>query len=350
MAANQSFLKIIMIADHNCIRVTKEANVLADLGHELHLVATNLLPKAGPYKTRTKWDTADDIRNILKAFGPGYIIHVHNEPSYMVQVAREAMPKAKIVLDVHDSNYFRNESNEHSWYEEDTAAHMADALVFVSDGCKKRFIKMQGKGFKRPSCVIPSASPKSWSRIGPWNPIGGLVSQGGHVIPDNSDGKGVLNLWRDYTELYTELVAKGIKPFVLCADFVRNKALTEYYANLGVIPGVFQHDDLLNDLGAHDWSLAGNLGGAPVWNYAIPNKFFDALSAGVPIMNLNVPSIAGWIEKYDLGVNVSSVDEMIEHWPEHKQKRANIIANRHHLYMEEFIGRLIKMYRGLNER
>lgn len=340
MAATSS-LKIVMISAHNCIRVTKEAVVLTALGHEVHLITRNIPGHPSPFKTRTKWDTADDIRSILKVFGTDYIIHVHNEPSYMVQVAREALPDAKIILDLHDSNYFRHDGDDYSWYEEDTAAHMSDGIVFVSEPSRERFMKMQG--IERPTCLLPSASPKIFSRIGPWDWMGGLVSQGGHVIPDGD--KAEANLWRDYTSLYEELVSKGVKTYAFCAEFGRDKPLTEYYESLGVIPGVFQHGDMLNALGGHDWSLCGNIGESPVWNYAIPNKFFDALSAGLPIMNLNCPSVAGWIDKYDIGINVSSVDEMIERWGEHKQKRANVIKHRHNLYMEAFIPELISLYK-----
>ena len=347
MAATQSSLKIIMITAHNCVRVAKEAIMLARNGHEIHLLAKNIPPTSGPYKTRTRWNDAGDIRDLLQAFGSGYIIHVHNEPSYMVSIARTAMPDAKIIFDVHDSNYFRDMDDTHSWYEEDIAARLADGLVFVSDVSQKRFIKMQGKGFKRPSCVLPSASPETWSRVGPWNWMGGLVSQGGHALPDATVA-GEANSWRDYTELYKELIEKKVRIFAFCAEFGRKQELVDYYSELGVNPGVFTHDDMLDMLGGHDWSLCGNVGNSPVWNYAIPNKFFDALSAGVPIMNLNVPSVAKWIDKYGLGVNVSSVDEMIERWPEHKEKRANVILNRHHLYMENFIGRLIKLYEKVN--
>jgi hypothetical protein len=345
MAATQSSLKIIMISDHNCIRVTKQATILSKMGHEIHLVTRNL-PGGGPYLTRTRWDTADDIRAILQAFGKGYIIHVHNEPSYMVQIARESMPDSKIVFDVHDSNYFRHHEEQYSWYEEDTAAHLCDGMVFVSDECRKRFMKVQG--VKVPYCVLPSASPKRWSRIGPWNWMGGLVSQGGHVAPNN-EPMSHANRWRDYTELYKELTEKGVKTFAYSAEFGQNDKgeyndITAYYASLGATPGIFNHNDMLDTLGCHDWSLCGNLGDSPVWDYAIPNKFFDALSAGVPIMNLNCKPVEKWIERYDIGVNVSSVDEMIKRWPEHRQKRANVFKNRHHLYMEAFIPKLLKLY------
>ena len=107
MAATKRSL--LFIGKNPCVRIIKQATVLNDLGYEVHFLGQALPHGRGVFRSKTVWESGDDLYHVIKRFDVD-IIHVHNEPSYMVQIAREASD-AKIVFDIHDSNYFRTKED-----------------------------------------------------------------------------------------------------------------------------------------------------------------------------------------------------------------------------------------------
>jgi hypothetical protein len=271
----------------------------------------------------------------------------------MVSVVKNARPNSAVVFDVHDTNYWRTVEGEFHWYEDDVASIMCDAYVFPSESAMKKFPKEKGK----PAIVMPSANVKNLFYFGRWDYWGGLVCEGGHIDPSkHHEGE----MWRDYTQLYTELVKRGINVFALSAEFKsENKELIEYYEAIGVKTASMPHGGVLKHVGKHDWGLVGNSAlvkvgrktmfrnKAPVWEVALPNKFFDYIAGGVPIMNIGCPEVAKLNDKYGFGINVSSMEELLGRWGEHKQCRANVFRHRDKFCMERFIPRLERLFAKL---
>jgi len=374
---NMRSLKIVFISDHACGRAIKQAVVLYRKGYDVTLVSSNIPKGRGGFTRKINYDSPDELCHVLDLFNDKSIFHVHNEPSWMVTLIREKYPKARIVFDVHDSNYWRTTEDWH-WYEEDTAAALCDAYVFPSSSAKKQFPK-----HKKPAIVIPSANPMEYFHYGGWDYYGGIVSEGGHIIP-SPDKAG--ELWRDYTDIYKQLV-RFTDVFVYSAEFLsgsiaqvwrllvrwRKEAeesgdvslklmvrkleyhlgmdtktqLTKYYWDLGVHAVSVSHGALLDRVGQHDWGLCGNLNSAPVWNVALPNKFFDYVAGGVPVANFNCPEVAKLIDRHGCGINVQSTDELKSRWGRYKDARTRLFLARHNLAMERFIPRLEKLYGSL---
>ena len=101
-------------------------------------------------------------------------------------------------------------------------------------------------------------------------------------------------------------------------------------------------------LGEHSWNIVGNWMGGPVknkvWEVALPNKFFDAVAAGLPSVSFGVPEVDRFIRKHDIGITVSTPEELFERWDEHTEKRKNLCLYRRELSMERFIGKLTDFY------
>ncbi len=67
-------------------------------------------------------------------------------------------------------------------------------------------------------------------------------------------------------------------------------------------------DDLLNVTATADLGLTFLEDSCLNHRYALPNKFFEYLTAGVPVIASNLPEIAGIIKRYDVGCVVPSGD------------------------------------------
>lgn len=336
-------MKIGFITRHCCIRVLKEAAVLR---YDIHLFTNSLPAETSFFKTINYYENWQQLADEIRRNKDIDIWHVHNEPSYPVTLIREMLPKAKIVLDCHDLNGWRvieGKTLWHDrripWYEEELALDCADALVVPSETAKQETKKYVDKQ----TIVIPPATPSAEFRVNMNNVYGGLVSQGGHTLPNNN-----LESWRDYTELYKRLKPKT--KIIACSPSFNwekgGNSILKHYENLGVECRRFAYVDLLNFITQCTWNLVGNLKGR-IWNITAANKFFDAVAAGTPSVVINCKEAEKLVEKYDCGIVIKEPEELFDRWEEHREKRKNLIMNRKHLCMEKFIPRLEKLYKKL---
>ena len=332
-------MTIVFISHHLCERVMKEARALKKLGYTLHLLTNRISSNAlDLFDSNTYYRNHIDLDRALGVFSDKYIFHVHNEPTWMATVVRTKYPSSKIVLDMHDSNYWRVEG-DFSWYEEDVAMQCADALVFTSQKMRDTIEK-----YGKPHIILPSANLREDFRYGAWHHMGGLVSQGGHSLPNDENP---LEAWRDYTALYALLQGRK-QVFAYSPMFKAGSDIDTHYIATGAKLGNFEHEDLINQLGVHSWNLVGNIKQALVWKRALPNKFFDAMAAGIPVVNFGCTEVATLVDAFDVGINVTSVDELLDKWDLHREKRYKVHLNRDFFVMERSIGRLTELYDTIN--
>ncbi len=329
-------MRIIMISWHCCGRVVKQARALKNLGYNLNLVTNRVPANIDVFDSINYYKDKKDLDTTLGLFGDTDIFHVHNEPTWMSTIIRVKYSNARIVLDMHDSNYWRVEGMR--WYEEDVAMQCADALVMTSKSMKDS-IKRYGK----PTIIVPSATLEEDFRYGGWHYWGGLCSEGGHSLPTDENP---MESWRDYTALYTLLKGKR-QVFAYSPMFRQGSKLDKHYIKLGVKLGTYTHEDLLDNMGKHDWSLVGNLKRDRVWDLALPNKFFDSMAAGIPVVNFGCKEVETLVNTFDVGINVDTVDELLDKWEECEQKRYKVHINREFFVLERYIGELTRLYESL---
>ena len=341
--------RITFVAPHNCIRVTKEAMVLKDMGYEINLISERAPDLNTIYNSMSKYHSPFQLEQTIKALEKHTDLWVvHNEPTWPVTLIREVLPQAKIVLDYHDSNYWRNDPDSMAdmgeavrWAEEDVAMDCVDGVVCTSPAGMAEVKTRTDK----PVGWLPPALPLSRFLYLPFNWMGGLASQGGHVAPSQVHG----DHWRDYTELYKTITSHGKQVFVYSPSisFDQNKDPDKHYLDIGngkLRLGKLPYDELLQQIGGHSWNLVGNSNDAYVWKYALPNKFFDSMASGTPSVVFGCTEVKDIVEEYQIGMWVESVEEFIDRWDEHPQYRTSLMLNRRHLSMESFIRQLTDLY------
>jgi len=341
-------MNIAVVAPSCCIRVIKQAKALVERGHKLFLITERHF-KSPLFQTINTYSGTKQLEQSIKMVAPIVdLFHVHNEPSYPATIIREAIPGAKIVFDMHDSNYWRHSLDDRNkygirWFEEDTAAMCSDAFIFPSQACmESKADVINGK----PSTFVYSSFTMKDLRYAP-NPFyGGMVSQGGHVLPTEHPGEH----WRNYTDLYKQVISAGKIVYAYSAAFTYNpeNPIDKFYTDLGVKIGKFSYQEMLDILGGHEWKLVGNITDNPVWKVAMPNKFFDAMAAGVPSVVFRCDEAAKIVKKYDIGIVVDSVDEFISRWDESAEKRKNLFMVRRQFAMENQVEKIEGVYRALN--
>jgi len=61
------------------------------------------------------------------------------------------------------------------------------------------------------------------------------------------------------------------------------------------------HDQLLSFLSTADLGLALIQPDSPNRTYSLPNKFFELIGAGVPVLASTIPTLSAYVQKYDIG-------------------------------------------------
>lgn len=92
---------------------------------------------------------------------------------------------------------------------------------------------------------------------------------------------------------------------------------------------------------------------ATSYHFALPNKLFESIAAGLPLVVTDIPEVAGLVRQYDLGVILSSVEpealaraiEAVLEPEANARYRANALRARESLTWEAEEAKLVALYR-----
>lgn len=345
-------MKVVMLSKHGCMRVMKMALPLMEKGHEVHLIVGNLTNYSECFKTVTVFQDVNQLYNAIKLHKDADIFHAHNEPSWFVTVAKETFPKKPVVLDVHDSFLLRRSPNEELEtkksfrvsVDERNNFQLADGLVYVGPAMKE-IVHNEFK-LDQPNIILPSYVPERFNRIDFLQWIGGLVYEGRIDFPGELPKEWDVFGYSTYIKLAEKCKELEIDFHIYTPR--KNKKAREIYNKVCYLaPEPLGFYKLIRNLGCHDWGLVGNIDYHEEWKHALPNKLFEYISGCVPIVSINADESSKVIEEHDIGITVGSMEELSERWPEHREKRKNLIKKRHLFAMEAHIGKLEKLYREL---
>jgi len=331
----------------------KEAMPLIKLGHEVHLIVEQITQFSENFDTVSVYQDMDQLYGAVKLHKDADIFHAHNEPSWFVTVVKDLGMKAPVILDMHDSNLIRKtpeeqelelETNPDAFrvsVDEKNNAQLADGLVFP---CKPMQEQVCSEfGLKQPSLVLPSYLPRCFYRFDFNNWHGGLVYEGRIDTHDELPGRWKsLFAYSDYLELARNCKDMDI-PFHVYTPRV-NEEVRKQYGEVCILHQPKPMMKLVKALGSHNWGLVGNLHPHTEWKNALPNKLFEYMAACVPIVSMHADESSRWVEEYDIGITVNSLEELKGRWGEHRQKRENVVKHRLRFAMENAIPELEKLY------
>lgn len=348
-------MKIVAVSNHACVRVHKQAIPLIESGlYEVHLLANKHTSFAENYKTFGHWLEIGQLYHFIKLHAPTTdIFWVHNEPSWFVTLIKETCD-IPVVLDIHDSFLARATPEEADkgcedgerliriTAEERNNFQLADALVFPG----KSFAELVKKEFNltQPSIILRSHLPRRMYRYNAQDWLGGLVYEGKVQL----SLKGRLAHGFRYCH-YKKLAEKCHE---IGMDFHLyggrdDKEFKEVYDKIAFIHEPMIFDELVKNIARHDWGLVGNIMPTSEWDVAMPNKLFEYIAAGVPIVAMNAKECGEYITEHKIGIAVKSLEELAERWSEHTEIRKHLLKTRVSFSMEKNNQNLKELYESL---
>jgi len=349
-------LEIVMISGHGCIRAHKMGLALLERGHDVHFISMKLCGFHEQYKSFALASDVEQLLHTVRAYaGIADVFHVHNEPSWFVTAVKETCD-VPVVLDVHDSYLARSTPAQADAKLEAGTAHvrvtteernnfqLADALVFPGE----RFRATVSDEFRlpQPAIVIPSAVPERFYQYKTLDWHGGLVYEGKTNTPAECVGASEFFRYCDYTALAEQATTLGLD-FHLYAGRKGEAFRKAYSFDKCYVHDPQQFPDLLKVISRHDWGLVGNVYRTPEWDAAMPNKLFEYMAAGVPVVAMNAADCAEFIERHDIGIVVDSLEELCARWGEHRVKRNNVLRLRKRFSMNRYVSALEDFYANL---
>jgi len=331
-------MKLTFVASHFCIRAVKQALALRPRGFKINGIGFKRPQFFENLDLFVRCAHNKHLDNAVKLLEPHTDVwYVHTEPYNLVWKIREHSKKP-ILLDMHDSMQWRT-PNKHGWTsaEERATMPLVDGFVVPSQKCK------QLTPVNKPMIVLPPYVNEQFYQYHCLQWLGGLVYEG---RADKRSQKSFMDYCK-YHDLAKKCLSLNL-PFYLYSCWNDEAHIAEYKNALTMPTESYQ--PLLKKLSSHDWGLCGNIGKHREWNLAMPNKLFEYMAAGIPIVAMNASEVSKFIKKYKVGITVKSIEELMERWDEREECQSNVLKIRHKFTMENNIGPLAALLRDLLHR
>lgn len=341
-------MRIVFASHHCCVRVVKEGLALMSLGHEVVFLQHTIGNASfAPYLPNIRMYTdLEHFGNIVKGLDPNYIdlIHCHNEPDALIIAAKENT-QIPVIYDAHDLVTVNKPMFTNLHPNEQRAVLLCDGMV-VPSRAYKNYIE-QRYFFAKPIDVIVSMCNEWMLDLIKKKPklarINGIVFEGG-VARIKQNGKLVGGEWnklRDYRPLVKELNELGIPMHF----YVSNPSCAPHYHAVGAeITNFLFFNEMLHKITRYDWGFCGTYYPHQQWDWAMPNKLFEYICAGIPVIVMNAAECAEFVQDLEIGIAVKDVQEIKDRYSEHEHFRENVLKVRENLLMERHIGELEKLY------
>jgi hypothetical protein len=280
------------------------------------------------------------------------IVHVHNEPSFLVNIVKEA-GHSKVILDAHDLDIVRNGwDNLSSRGQEDVnALAVADGLIVPCDNYIK-IIEERGK-LHIPYMTLFSYTNEEDLVEEPHEYLGGIVYEGSIYAPSPNHPAP----YRLYHNVAKEIIKNLIPFFIYPGGGYTNQML--YYASLGcnIMPSA-DPGTLLKNLSRHGWGFCGSPIDHRQWDNTLSNKLFDYIAAGIPSFIYKAKATEEAFGDKGVGIVIKDLSEIPKYYNDKKLRQElvdNIMKVRKQWVMEAQLEALEGLYSavlngGVNEQ
>jgi len=342
--------KVVMISNHGCMRVHKTAIVLINAGYDVHLIVNKISQFSEVYQTVQVYQNANQMRASIAAHADADLFHAHNEPSWFVTAIKETLPKAKVVLDVHDSMLLRRTEAEvakakhpavfrHSTDERNNL-QLADGLVYPCAPMQR--IVGSEYALRHPHCVVPSALPRQMQRFDVFKYISGLCYEGRIDLAEQLDRQWDFFNYCNYLPMAESCAKAGIPFFIYTSR--KDAKVRAAYGQWCHVNEPLPYDTMLKTIGGHDWGLVGNLKPYTEWKHALPNKLFEYWGASMPVVCMHADETWRFIKDTGMGIKVDSLDELKARWGEQRRCREQVVKRRKDFALERWLPDLERVY------
>lgn len=355
-------MRVLFLQQQPCVRALKYAVGLADARPDWHMGFAYQGQTLGEWYGSGDdlferwWDLGDDpvrrLPDVIAEWRPD-VIHSHNLPDSLTVLANEVAGAVPVIHDLHDLQSLRQTPYEHGFPQPENARRLerraveeSAAVIAVSDELLHEVAvryRLPRRTLVFPNYALgrdlPRLAPSFEHRAGDAPRLvyeGTLSTNGGHY---------------DLREIFAALLAQGAT-----LDVYPSRDVPAYGELAESLPGLSVHETidpyrLMRVLPRYDFGWAGfntTLNGPHV-DTALPNKVFDYLASGLPVLTLKHRALRRLLRERGLGISLGRPEDL---GPELarcdlEELRRRVAAARAELTVEANVERLAELYEAV---
>ncbi len=307
-------LNILFVQDAPCIRNYKMATALRSKGHQVTLAYERARLsqmykdlKDDTYSSCIQLKNHRQLWDLSKQFD---LIHCHNEPDHLTVAALAG--DAPVVHDTHDLISLRHADNKMLRFFEGIANRGASGRVYVSEYQKKMAHSLYDINLST-SIVIPNFVLKKMIPSGTRKKIS-LGEKGIHIVYEGGlslDPKSHRYYWPLFKKLADRKLNVHIYPSFHSQQFetiCKDNEFVHYHHPVSP-------EKIVYEMSQYDYGIIPFIITKENKRHlesAMPNKLFEYLAAGIPVISRNLYSLRTFFEKFQPGILYDSVDDIIK--------------------------------------
>lgn len=344
-------MRVANVVLHCCSRAHKQAWGLMEKGVEMHLCTERPLGNFGwrDYEScaliysghlNGHRPEISQIETTIKMLSSHVdLFHVHNEPDWIVEVVKQNTDKP-VVYDIHDMVSQRTHEVD-EW--ERRALEACDAIVVPSRDYQEVLLK---RGITKPIIEILSGVPEKLFPTQRRKPERlGIVYEGG--LKGKPQERSEQFEFRSWAEVFRDIAKMNIG--VWAYPSATNEDYSEYENSGIIVMPTFPYNELLKNLTAHEAGLVGSPFPTGAFDGALPNKMFEYITAGIPVIAINAPTAANFLEALGFGKGITDIKEIPDVLNKfYEEKTADYVwSMRKNWSMDRQVQKLLTLYTKL---
>jgi hypothetical protein len=305
--------KILISTWFNCLRNLKSTLAAHNLGYEIELVTKSQgwalaseLQIGHVYNHVKIWETPSQLEKAMRD-SDADIIWCHNEPDLMTQLACEPSVKRDrlVIHDCHDLPTLHPEHDKNAEInsQEKLASEESD-WVFVPtpdyvERIEKKYPKTKGR-----VKVLYSCAPEVYFPRQDFPYVNGMLYCGQVNVPEM---KSQLH-YRNVQPLFHKLTSLGVASHIY--NTTPNINMMPYTMAGACTYGTLRMYAAIDQYTRYDYGFVGSSVDCEEIQICMPNKLFDCMAAGIPVINLNSGTSGKFSEDLGIGLNIQGLNNL----------------------------------------
>lgn len=340
---------ILFVQNAACIRTYKIARVMKEEGYRVYLLYT----MAPPYAAYMEFaDIFEDIWGFSSANGivdfisnsDFDIVHCSNEPDILVNIVQKA--NKPVVADTHDMQSIRGDIGIDALILEYLANTGSEGAVYVSayiaDIAKDKYKLDNRNVFVVNNLVMEQvAIPRTLPKLSSLDHKIHCVYEGGVVGDDKNNHRFFDDMWKKITDAGVHIHFYSPSDITYCKRLEDISDLIHY-------EGSISGEKLILEMTKYDCGLA-------VFNSvdnnrfhlegASPNKLYEYINAGLPVVSAGINSQKEFVEGYHVGMELDFSGDIREQLEEVRKIHIDDdFLTKNHLTMKSYRKELAAFY------
>ena len=108
-----------------------------------------------------------------------------------------------------------------------------------------------------------------------------------------------------------------------------------------------EYYELIQALTHYRWGFLGSCTPSLNIEFCMPNKLFEYIAAGLPMIVLHSKRTGKFVTKYGMGIHVEHPSDVNQYLDDAYKYRENVLKHRDEFWMEDHIGILEDLYKSI---